>query len=66
MCGGQQGASNLSDGSGYKGVKVRLNGAPAPDEGRHVGVTGISGIESIAGHNARVLILSRAEDVTTF
>lgn len=58
--------SGVSDGSGYAGVKVQLNGIGAPALGDYVAVTGVSGIESISGHNARVLLLAKQEDMSTF
>lgn len=58
--------SNLSDGSGNVGVKGVLNGVEAPSLNEYVEVTGISGIESIAGHNARVVLVAQASDIVKF
>ena len=58
--------SGLNDGSGHVGVKVQLNGVAAPNQGDFVGVTGISGIESISGHDARVVLLADAADLVVF
>lgn len=58
--------SGLHDGSGGVGVRVVLNGVAAPSVNQYVGLTGISGIENIAGRNARVLLVADADDVTVF
>lgn len=58
--------SGLSDGSGNVGVKVMLNGVEAPSLNEYVEVTGISGVESIAGHNARVILVAQPNDIVRF
>lgn len=55
--------SGLTDGSGQVGVKVVLNGVNPPGVNQFVAVTGVSGVESIAGSNARVILLAREEDL---